>query len=1012
MNIEAYHKSLAHLHVGTLSPRAYFIPYATACGARKGLRDTSDRFTNLSGTWDFKFFASFEDVSEALCQAGLDGVTHDTITVPKCWQNYTDRDYDKPMYVDQEYPFHFDPPYVADENPCGLYSRHFIRPAGERLYLNFEGVSSCFYVWINGSFVGYSQVSHCTSEFDVTPFVRDGDNLLTVLVVKWCDGTYLEDQDFFRLSGIFRDVYLLSRPECHLADFYVRQEVAAGLDNAKITVELTRRGSFPVAWQLLSPAGDLIASGTENGDSFTVNVDTPTLWSDETPDLYTLLTCANGEYIASMTALRRIEIVHGVVLINGAKVKMRGVNRHDSHPTLGYATPPEHMLRDLAMLKQANVNAIRTSHYPNDPRFLEYCDRFGFMVVDEADLETHGAGFEYRGDSSKGAWSFERWAGAMSDNPDWEASYVDRAARLFERDKNRGCVVMWSLGNESSIGRNHRSMRTYIKNRMPGALIHYENAYLAFNHKPRNEPFDDISDVESRMYASPDYIDQYFAEKLSDKPFYLCEYVSSTSTGQVYTYWDLVEKYDGFFGAHIWEFTDHAVDLGGGRYAYGGDFGEIPNSSVSCVDGLVHPNRKPRPGYYDMKRVYQPWTAVYENGRVTVTSRRKFTALDDLVLRWKLECDGRTVASGQEPLDIPAGGSRCYDLFQPELAWGDAFLTLSFVTLRETELIPMGFEMGFEQFRVSTAAVCAAPSASSAPAMTADDRYVRITVGDTVYTYDKSYGRVCSILSSGRELLATPISLCIYRPITYNDRQPFFKTHLWFHTAYQKTFSVAVSTAADGAVEISAQIGFGAPSAPTLIRGTACWRFTGDGSANFRFQGSWRDKVERLPKIGLEFQMPAGFEYAQYYGHGPFEAYIDRNRSSKVGHYRSTVTDLYEPYVKPQECSSHYGTLWASVADETGRGLLFAPYGEGSELCFKALHFTNRQIDETGHSWELKPLAETVVSLDYRYSALDGLSRAAASEKEYYLDERTLSFGFKIKPVQMGAIDPFAEIRR
>ena len=1012
MKITAYHKSLEQLHVGTLAPRAYFIPYTTAAGAKKGLRDASAQFTNLSGEWDFKFYESYEDVCQCLCETGLDNVPHEKMTVPMCWQNCTDRGYDKPLYVDQEYPFHFDPPYVGDENPCGLYSRHFTRPAGEKLYLNFEGVSSCFYVWVNGEFVGYSQVSHCTSEFDITPFAKDGDNLLTVLVVKWCDGTYLEDQDFFRLSGIFRDVYILARPENHIADFYVRQTVSNDLSKADITVELTKNGEFDVQWTLLDPKGACVASGCESGNSIDVCVEAPALWSDEVPNLYTLQLCANGEYIVSMTALRRIEIVNGVVLINGAKVKMRGINRHDSHPTLGYATPPEHMIRDLELLKKANVNAIRTSHYPNDPRFLEYCDKYGFMVVDEADLETHGAGFEYRGNAYQGAWSFERWASAMSDNPDWEESYIDRAARLFERDKNRGCIVMWSLGNESSIGNNHRSMRTYIKNRMPDAVIHYENAYIEFKHKPRDEAFDDISDVESRMYASPEYIEKYFEEHLSDKPFYLCEYVDSMSTGFVYENWDLVEKYDGFFGAHIWEFTDHAVDIGGGRFCYGGDFGETPNSYVSCVDGLVHPDRKPRPGYYDMKKVYQPWAATYENGSVTITSRRKFISLEDLALVWKLECDGNVVASGREVLDIAPGASKTYSLFDPAIAVGDGFLTLSYVTLNPAALIEVGFEQGFDQFKVCKASAKSETPAGLVPAMDEGERYVRIKVGSTVYSYDKAYGRVFSIVANGREMLSSPIGLCIYRPSTYNNRNPFYKTHLWFFAAFQKTFSVATSVLEDGAVKIEAQIGFGAPSAPTLIRGTATWLFAADGSANFYFEGNWRDKVEFLPKIGLEFKMPEAYEQVEYYGHGPFEAYVDRRRSSKVGHYVSTVTDQYEPYVKPQECSSHYGTLWASVADESGNGLLFAPYGEGSELCFKALHYTNDQIEETAHSWELEPIKETVVSLDYRYHALAPNGRIAAKEPDYHFDEKVLSFGFKIKPVQMGNVDPFDEIRR
>ncbi len=1011
MDFAPYHKSLEHLHVGTEAPRAYFVPYQSVAFAEKGLRDSSDRFLNLCGEWDFKFFSSFEDVSEEICAGGLDGVPCDRLTVPKCWQNCTDRDYDRPQYIDQEYPFHFDPPFVADENPCGLYSRHFILPEGERFYLNFEGVSSAFYVWVNGTFAGYSQVSHSTSEFDVTEYVRGGDNLLTVLVLKWCDGTYLEDQDFFRLSGIFREVYILARPENNLRDFYIRQNIAEDLSSAELCIDLDRRGEFPVEWELVSPCGKTVASGSESGNCINVKLDSPVLWNDEQPRLYSLRLSACGECIVNMTALKRIEIKSGVVYMNGAKVKLRGINRHDSHPTLGYATPVEHMIRDLKLLKQANVNAIRTSHYPNDPRFTEFCDKYGFMLVDEADLETHGAGFEYRGDAYAGAWSFERWASAMSDNPDWEEAYVDRAARLFERDKNRGCVVMWSLGNESSIGRNHRSMRRYIKNRMPDAIIHYENAQREFAHKPRNEPFDDISDVESRMYASPDYIEKYFDEKLSDKPFYLCEYVDSMSTGHVYENWDLVEKYDGFFGAHIWELTDHAVDIGGGRYTYGGYYDPVPDNGVSCVDGLVHPDRKPRPGYYDMKRVYQPWSASYENGKVKVTSRRRFVSLGDMEMLWKLECDGRTVAQGKEPLSVAPGETAEYSLFDESAAFGNAYLTLSFVTKTETDLVPRGFEAGFEQYKIAAPAAEKISSGAGEPVMLEDEKFVRVISGNTVYSYDKRYGRIFSIVSGGKEMLASPIGLCIWHPRTYNNRQPFWKTHLRFNSAYQKTFSVSTDFTETGALRISAEIGFGAPSAPTLIRGTASWEFTSDGAADFYFTGTVRDVVKFLPKIGLEFKMPAGNEYAEYYGHGPFEAYVDRRRSSRVGRFSAKVSDMYEPYVMPQECSSHYGTVWATVADENGRGLLFAPRGEGSELCFKALHFTNRQLDETAHSWELVPLDETVVSLDYRFHALAPNDRIAAKEPDYYLDEKELSFGFRIKPVVTGNVDPFEEIK-
>ena len=543
MKFQEYHQSTSDLHVGCEAPRAYFVPFASQETAATRRRENSEFFQLLSGEWSFRWYASFLDFCENDIFVADD--VCERISVPCSWQMYLDRNYDKPNYTNLEYPYPVDPPYVPDENPCGLYLRDFtVTSAEDRQYLNFEGVEGGFYVWINGKFVGYSQVAHMTSEFDVTEYVNVGSNRLAVLVVKWSDGSYLEDQDYFRMSGILRDVYLLSRPQAHIRDYYVRQEVSADLATAVLNVELALCGETDVKCTLVDPDGNVVAEGLGK-DVVTFTLTNPILWNDESPKQYTLWLVAGREVICERVAIRRLVIENGVLLLNNRGVKARGVNRHDSHPTLGHAVPEDHMYRDLLILKQANCNAIRTSHYPNDPRFAQFCEELGFMLVDEADLETHGMGYDW-----EGQWDWTRWS-FLSNHPDWKEAYVDRAARLFERDKNRGCVVMWSLGNESGCGVNHRAMREYIKTREPKAFVHYENAHLEFKAVPEGECFADISDVESRMYADTAYIAKYFAEKLSDKPFFLCEYVCSMSTGDVFANWDLVMKHDGFFGACI-----------------------------------------------------------------------------------------------------------------------------------------------------------------------------------------------------------------------------------------------------------------------------------------------------------------------------------------------------------------------------------------------------------------------------------------------------------------------------
>ena len=513
LNIPNYHQSTETLHVGCEKPRAYFVPFPCGCASKNAERGESTFFKSLCGEWNFKFFKSVNDV----CDLSTEG--SDKLTVPMSWQMALGRGYDVPNYTNVNYPIPYDPPFVPDENPCGLYSRKFTVPAamaGKKIYLNFEGVDSAFYVWVNDEFAAYSQVSHMTSEIDVTSLVHAGENEIKVLVLKWSDGTYLEDQDMWRMSGIFREVYLLFRDETHIRDIFVHCDLDDSFTDADFTVDIDVTGKATVEWTLDCPCGETISSGKcdvdESGKIVVPTVKNAKLWSDEEPNLYTLTLHCGNEYITLPIGARRVEIKDGCVVINGKKVKAKGVNRHDSHHLLGHATPVEHMVRDIMIMKAHNVNMVRTSHYPNDPRFTALCDKYGIYVCDETDLETHGARPWY----------------ALSRSPEWEGEYVDRVQRMVERDKNHPCVIFWSLGNESGWGQNHVAMHTWIKSRDTSRIVHYEGANYDYND---GKYLRDVTDIESRMYPNPTWCDNYCKNPERDEPLFLCEYSHAMGNG-------------------------------------------------------------------------------------------------------------------------------------------------------------------------------------------------------------------------------------------------------------------------------------------------------------------------------------------------------------------------------------------------------------------------------------------------------------------------------------------------
>lgn len=998
MKFSAFHKNPEHLHVGCEAPRAYFIPFASRESALLP-RERSQYFIDLCGEWSFHYFDSFERLEPEVASAVAGTAEFDSIAVPRCWQTYTGRNYDKPLYSNLRYPFPVDPPHVPDENPCGLYRRTFFIGENDiqrELFINFEGVSSCFYLFVNGEFAAYSQVSHCTSEINITPLVHAGENTIDVLVVKWCDGSYLEDQDFFRLSGIFRSVYILSRDIVHVRDIFIKPTVSADLAQAEISVSLELTGKADVTCSLFSPDGCTVYESSCCCGEFVIPLENPVLWNDEEPQLYSMYLTAGSEVILQRVAVRRLAIENSVLLLNGKKIKTRGVNRHDSHPEFGYYTPYEHFHEDLMLLKRANCNAIRTSHYPNDPRFTELCDKLGFMVIDEADIETHGMGYNNDDD-----WDWLRWS-YLSDSPDWNAAYVDRAARLFERDKNRGCVIMWSLGNESGAGKNHRAMAEYIRSRDGRALIHYENSHLEFKAVPKGESFADISDVESRMYANIEYTEKYLNDTEHTKPFWLCEYVCSMTTGDVYANWELVEKYDNFAGGCIWELTDHAVNVpdenGKPRYYYGGDFGDFPNDGICCIDGLVFPDRTPRPGYYDMKRVYQQYAAELIAGKtVKITSRRRFTPLSDIALEWSVECDSRTVKSGRiDALDIPPLACRSYTLLSDEDFGefsGNCFLTLRFVQNSDTQWAARGYETGFEQFELE-AAKAPETRAEGTISSNEDGRYLKIDCGGYTFVFDKLRGVIDSAVRGNERIVTQPVGLNMWRAPTYNGAPAQWKADR-LDRAVQGCRSVNITTRDDKHIVIETDVTLGAPSSPPTVRAKISYTFSASG-AEITVDASVRENLPMLPRLGLNVVLGEGFEKVSYFGLGEVEAYPDRLRSAKYGLYNTTVEDMFVHYVRPQENGEHVGTRYASVRnDATGTRISFKPLII-KDFAFKASHFTDRMIADTAHDFELAPLKETIINLDCRVNSIGLDPLIAKKEAARLFDEKHMKFGFRI----------------
>ena len=989
MNIPAYHEDMNSLHVHTLPNHAYFIPHRCAETALTGEREASAAFTLLNGDWRFGYYPSLRALPEDLFAPAA---APDTLPVPSVWQSHG---YDQPQYTNVRYPIPFDPPHVPAQNPCGLYQRDFDwQVDGGLAVLGFEGVDSCFHAWLNGMYLGYSQVSHSTSEFDATPYLKNGTNTLTVLVLKWCDGTYFEDQDKFRSSGIFRDVYLLRRERNHIRDFFVHTDLSADLRSARVRVELDVAGDAPVEFQVFDADNKLLASGAAEKNEIAFDLLRAHLWNAEDPYLYTLLLRCGGEWIVEKIGLREIHIENGVVILNGMPIKFKGVNRHDSDPVLGPAVGREHMLRDLALMKQHNINAIRTSHYPNAPEFLRLCDEYGFYVIAEADLETHGVV------ALEGGYD-EKIYNRIADDPQFAPVILDRVQRSVIRDKNRPCAVIWSMGNESGHGVCLDEALAWTKKFDPSRLTHYERASFPPEGKEINKT--DL-DLYSRMYPSIEAIDKYFEEGKIGKPYVLCEYshAMGNGPGDLEDYFRCFHRHPGHCGGFVWEWCDHAVYQGEAHgktlYGYGGDSGEYPHDGNFCMDGLVYPDRRPHTGLTEYKNVLRPVRlegADLEKGEFTLWNTLDFTSIRDAVtLQYAVLCEGREVCSAPVPeelLDIAPHEKRAVTLPLPEAVRGKAF-AVRFTARQKnaTAFVAAGDVVGVDEAgRQEYPAPMPAPAKSG---LTVEEKGALITVtGDGFrYVYNRDTACFDQLEAGGKALLTQPMQYNIWRAPTDNDRYEQVK---WQARGYHHAASRAYETRVErenGACLLRTAFAIVTPYMPPIVRGTVCWRVDPDGRLTWTIEGERNAKMPSLPRFGLRLFLPGNQDRAVYFGYGPGESYVDKHRSTFRDLYSATAEELHEDYIKPQENGSHYDCGFLQAG-----GLAVS----GKSFSFNLSHYTQEELTQKAHNYELTPCGDTVLCID-AYQAGVGSNSCGPALANAYRVPRQMRFSCCFCPVR------------
>lgn len=1020
MIVPRHYENLKVLHENTMPNRSYYIPASKEMFDLVEHRENSDRFQLLNGDWDFRYYSSIYDLQEPFFEAGFDTSDYDKIPVPGMWQNFG---YDSHQYTNIKYPFPFDPPYVPQDNPCGCYVREFEYQKCEhapKAYLNFEGVDSCFYVWMNGKYVGYSQVAHSTSEFDVTEVLEEGTNKIAVLVLKWCDGSYMEDQDKFRMSGIFRDVYLLNRPQQGIFDYFIRTDYSATSASVMVEVQYLK-DPVPVTVKLYDKDGILKASSVlENGIKLQLQVEEFVLWNPENPYLYTIVLETEQEVIVDRMGIREIHIEDKRVFINGKPIIFHGVNRHDSDPKTGFVISIDQMKKDLQIMKQHNFNAVRTSHYPNAPIFYQLCDQYGFWVIDEADNESHGpCEIYYENDD---IWyKRKRWNETIADNPDFMEATLDRVQRCVQRDKNRPSVVIWSMGNECAYGCTFEAALKWTKEFDPSRLTQYENAI--YHSDKRGYDFSNL-DIYGRMYPSMEDIQEYLDHD-PQRPFILIEYshAMGNSPGDFEDYFQKFHQEPLMCGGFVWEWCDHAIDHGtaeDGRtiYYYGGDHGEEVHDGNFCMDGLVYPDRRPHTGIMEYKNVYRPIRVVcydQEQGNLTLRSYLDYSDAKDLVrITYEVNCDGLVTESGdmglisispEETVDVALG------INIPEK--GKTYLKLYYHSVNETELVPEGHCLGFDEVELKNKDGRNQTAVNKLETVSGSDQKIDLTESDTevvlsgenfCYRLNKRTGLFTSLKAAEKEQLLRPMEVNIWRAPTDND---MYIQKEWYRAKYDKTsvrtYEVWVKEKQEtekaaaqqkDCVEIHCSMSLAADTIQRILNMNTVWTVYANGEISLSMAVERCPEFPVLPRFGLRLFLDPSMDQITYYGMGPMESYLDKHQASSHGMFKAAVEDLHEDYIRPQENGSHYDCSYVIAEGEDRSFMAVAE----KTFSFNASVYTQEELTIKKHNYELQKSGYTVLCLDYAQNGIGSNSCGPQLQKKYHFDEKIFTFAVKLIP--------------
>ena len=910
----------------------------------------------LSGTWRFAYYDRDYEVPETI-------ESWDTIPVPACWQLHG---YDYPNYTNQNFPFPVDMPYVPDENPCGIYEREFsLESKWGKVYFVLEGVASCAFVYVNGSHVGFTQGSHLQAEFDVTDYVNQGTNTIRIKVLKWCCGSYLEDQDMFRFNGIFRDCYLLQRPQGHITDVQI-------IPNEKnIHVQLDGTA------QLKIYEGKALLCDTAICNEYVFTPENPILWNAEKPYLYTVTLERGGEVLSFKTGLRSVAVSDQYeLLINGQSVKLRGVNHHDTSKYRGWCQSEEEQKQDLLLMKKLNINCVRTSHYPPTARFMELCDELGFYVILENDLESHGFNRRYPNETHAYDMDTCEYPGSR---PEWLKEHVERMERALEYNKNFTNVIMWSIGNETGHGTNHVKMIDYVHRRDPSRLVHCEDA----NRRGENRN----ADVYSRMYLPVEKTEEAALNYNLDRPVFLCEYAHAMGNGpgDVWEYNELFDKYPKLIGGCIWEWADHVVTVDEVQ-KYGGDFpGEKTHDSNFCCDGMVFADRTLRAGSLEVKAAYQPIRTEYHKGILNIYNRLDFTNLNEYDCTLTVECDGKTVSRKTVHVNAaPHSWARIPVDYVPAICSLGAYVICT--------LSRDGYEYARTQHPLPF--IPAEKEMCDLPAAMEETEDAIIATGDGFrYTFCKHRGTFVSLVIQDVEQLESPMELTMFRAPIDNERKI---KHLWtnqtvwegenLNVAFHKTYDVKCR---GNVIETSCSVA-GVSRVPVLRYRLKAEIFA-DGRVQMHLSGDVRENAFWLPRLGYEMTLPAEHDRFSYYGYGPCESYCDMHHGAWVGSHTSCANAEYVHYVRPQEHGNHYCVKKLTIGDLTFTA-------DAMECCVS--RYSADALYRAEHTDELVSDGKVHLRVDYRDAGVGSNACGPELKKEYRLSEKKIDFSFAFAPKQ------------